>query len=329
MVRAITFTCVMLVASPLVAINRSSCSSGYCRPVYHQNYVAPVREIVREVDVVRENITQNFFYSVGDSERYPVVAPAAVVQAEYGQAVREMQRLQDKLTDLKQYQQQCQPQYQQPQLVCVPAVQAYSLPQQQCTSQQQQYTQQQQYSQSQQGYAQQQPAQQPNGNRPQFSMRQQKDSIVEAKCIRCHGGSGQPKGDLDLRDGISCTQFKHAMARLMTDDNDLRMPKGQPPLSGTETASAIKELLTMVVKDEGGAPAQLPATHPTPPPATQLPATPPPTTPPAGAPTGAPDGAPPMPPPAKTEQPPAQSQSTTSYEVPALADAMIRLVNQQ
>lgn len=235
MVRLLTFAVALFIASPLLA---QSCGTSYCAPrvvqrSYANNYVAPY---VAPTYQTPQYITQNIFYSVGNDVRYPTVPPQAVVAAEYGQLSRELQRVQDKMSELKAYQQQYAPP--QPQVVYVPVqtpvqVQPAAAP---CPTGQCAPTQ---------------PAPQPTqppADKPTFSMKA--GSIIEQKCIKCHGANG--KGDLDLRAAISCAQYKHAMDRLLTDDESIRMPKGQTPLTPEETAQAMKELSAMVKEEQQG-----------------------------------------------------------------------------
>lgn len=237
MVRSLICAAALLAATPLFAGNICN-NHVVAHSAYVEPYVAPIAAVVTP-----QYITQNIFYSVGDQVRYPIVAPQAVVQAEAGQLQREMQRLQDKMNDLKQYS-AYQPQ---PQVVYVPVP---AQPVQQaapCTT----GTCPPKTPPAAQPPAQpQQPASPPAPENPKFSMRQ--GGVIEAKCIKCHGGSGQPKGDLDLRNAISCEQFHAAIDRLLTDDPDKRMPLKQPPLTGEETAQVEKELLAMKIEEPKG-----------------------------------------------------------------------------
>ncbi len=241
--RSLTIALAFLMASPLTAAN---CSTGTCPSVYHQpvvshNYVTPYVEPVTTY-ATPTIINQTIFYEVGHDVRYPAVAPQAVIAAEVGQLKRESQRIQDKMQDLLAYQQQSQPQ--QPQIVYVPVPQ--QMPAQPV---QQQPVQQPACAPG--SKCNPQPAPQPPTSKPTFSLKAQ-GGVVEAKCIKCHGGSGEPKGDLDLRGSITCEQYHEAMKRLLTDDDSQRMPKGQPPLTPEETAEAMKQLTAMVVNDAKG-----------------------------------------------------------------------------
>lgn len=225
MVRIVAFIIALLATSPLYAVN-SHCVSSY--PV-HNSYVAHdyVSHDYVQPQTIIEN--QNVFYSVASDLRQYAVTPQAVRVAEYGQFQRQIQRLADQLAEAKE-----QAAYAPQQVMCVPM---YCAP-------------------GQQPPAVQPPAQQPAAQpqtppapqNPTFSMRQ--GGVIQAKCIKCHGGSGQPKGELDLRDKISCKQFHAAIDRLLTDDVSQRMPLKQPALSGEETAAAMKELTAMVAAEK-------------------------------------------------------------------------------
>ncbi len=52
-------------------------------------------------------------------------------------------------------------------------------------------------------------------------------SIIQQACVRCHGGEAPQAGlSLESLDGLSREQRLEAVARLVSDDPDLRMPRG-------------------------------------------------------------------------------------------------------
>ena len=242
MVRSLTLVAVLVTCLPAIA---DQCGS---QPIYHRaqtytnNYVA--QPTYRQTEYQPQIINQTIFYEVGRDVRYPTVTPQAVVTAEMGQLRREAQRIQDKMAEMIQYQQQiAQPQ---PQIVYVPMVAQptpATQPQPQPTpAAPQTPSPPQPATPGLQPIPQQPQPQQPTDNKPTFSMTQ---GIIQQKCVKCHGGSGNPKGDLDLRSTITCAQFHSAMDRLLTDDPATRMPFKQPALTPEETAQAMKELLAM------------------------------------------------------------------------------------
>lgn len=222
MVRTFVYLVVALVASPLYAVN---CGSGVCnsRVVAHDSYVAPsyVAPSYAATSYVPQYVTQNIFYEVGESVRYSPVTAQAVVQAEYGQVVREMQRLADKLGDLKQYAQPAPPAQQPIQVYVCPTPMAPAQP----AAQPQQPAQP--------------PAQQPPANPPTFSQQAKPAGALEAHCAKCHSGANA-KGDFDITAAITCEQKVTALQKVLSGE----MPKGKP-ITDEEAKAVLDELFNL------------------------------------------------------------------------------------
>lgn len=67
-------------------------------------------------------------------------------------------------------------------------------------------------------------------------------TLLEQRCATCHGGDA-PKAGIDLSHpaGLSPAQRLSAVARVVSDDADLRMPKGTT-LSASEIGRVLQEL---------------------------------------------------------------------------------------
>lgn len=224
MVRSLIFAVASLVASPLFAVN---CSGTICNT--RSNYVAPSYVAPVATNYAHDYVatsypqtvvqTQNVFYEVGGAAaQYPAVPNANIAAAEYAQVAREMQRLQDRLADLKPQQpaQQAQPPInvylQLPAGATVPAQPATqpAMPQQ---------------------------PQQPAQSQP-FSMTQKPNGILQSRCVKCHSGANA-KGSLDLTSALTCEQKLDAMRKVINGD----MPKGGPPLTPEELGDFWHEML--------------------------------------------------------------------------------------
>lgn len=181
----------------------------------HAHYGACYSNVVqREVAVTYPQTivqNQNIFYSVGADVRQYAVAPAAIAQAQAGQVERQIAQLQDRLAE---YRQQAQPAAQPVQLVyAVPAQAAYCAPSQQ-------------------------PAMQP-AQQPLAAMQAKPSGIVEAKCLKCHGGNGAPKGNFDVTKKLDCNETLLAIQKVRSGE----MPKNGPALTTEEQNKLIDELL--------------------------------------------------------------------------------------
>jgi len=71
---------------------------------------------------------------------------------------------------------------------------------------------------------------------------QASSTLLEQKCAQCHGGAA-PKAGLDLSNPVSLSpqQRLAAVARVVSDDAELRMPKGST-LSPSEIGRLLQEL---------------------------------------------------------------------------------------
>lgn len=179
---------IAVAALPAHAANRY-CNSGYCAPAVH-------RDVVQEL-VTPQYVTNNIFYSVGDSVRQ--YAPQAVIQAQRAQIARDMQRLQDRMTEFNQYSQQVT------QPVCYVPVQSAAV----CVPGMPQQP----------GYQQpQQPEQPPTFNHAQRST----SAVIAAGCLKCHGENGKARDHFDLTRWLTCDEIGRAVSAVAEG----RMPQG-------------------------------------------------------------------------------------------------------
>lgn len=82
----------------------------------------------------------------------------------------------------------------------------------------------------------------PHEEPPVEAKPQASSTLLEQKCAECHGGAA-PKARLDLSNpvGLSPQQRLAAVARVVSDDAELRMPKGNT-LSPSEIGRLLQEL---------------------------------------------------------------------------------------
>lgn len=235
---ALSFVVLVSTTEPLsaCAVNRRfSCGNNVvCAPPVRRAAVVVEKEIVQ--DVIPQNVTQNFFYETGQELRYQQVPSQNVIAAERQQLVREMQRLQDRMTEFDQYSRQSAQQYaglsQQSVVACIPLV-LQGL---------------QQYSQQTQTQVQSQQL-----NQQQYSILQPQAGVVTAKCVRCHGGAAGVKGGLDLTKTVSCEERLKAIRLVLSG----KMPKGGPPLTDDEAMKFLDEITNVFDKQ----PQELPPPH--------------------------------------------------------------------
>jgi hypothetical protein len=222
MFRTLVYLIVALAAAPVFAVN---CGSGVCnsRVVAHDSYVAPsyVAPTYAATNYVPQYVTQNIFYEVGANVRYSPVTSQAVVQAEYGQAIRAMQRLQDQIADLKQYAMPAPP--------AQPPIQVYVVPTPAAPAQPAAQPQQPQ-----------QPApQQPAASPPAFSEQAKPHGALETHCVKCHSGANA-KGGFDITAAITCEEKVTALQKVLTGE----MPKGKA-ITDEEAKAVLDELFNL------------------------------------------------------------------------------------
>ena len=84
--------------------------------------------------------------------------------------------------------------------------------------------------------------QSPQEEPPAEANPQTSSTLLEQKCAQCHGGAA-PKAGLDLSNPVSLSpqQRLAAVARVVSDDAELRMPKGST-LSPSEIGRLLQEL---------------------------------------------------------------------------------------
>ncbi|HEY4309865.1 MAG TPA: hypothetical protein VGN12_10475 [Pirellulales bacterium] len=84
-------------------------------------------------------------------------------------------------------------------------------------------------------------------------------SLVTARCTRCHGAT-QPKAGLDLTRALDDATRLKAIARVLADDPQVRMPKGTE-LSPSELGQLIQELAARPAPTDGTSAPPAPAAN--------------------------------------------------------------------